>query len=62
MKPTRTKDADINTEQEADEVDVSQLIRNLSLSPEQRLLEHQAALDLVIELEKAGKKLREQSQ
>jgi hypothetical protein len=45
-----------------DEIDLSQLVRNLSLSPEQRLEEHQNALDLVIKLEKAGRKLREESQ
>jgi len=44
-----------------EEIDMSQLLRNLSLSPEQRLKEHQIALNLVIELETAGKKLREQS-
>jgi len=52
----------LEPEFELEELDLSQLMRNLSLSPEQRLLEHQIALDLVIELERAGKKLREQSQ
>ena len=56
------KEADNALNQEADEVDISQLMRNLMLSPEQRLMEHQTALNLVLELEKAGKKLREQSQ
>lgn len=55
-------DHDKNLIQDADEIDESQLMRNLSLSPEQRLAEHQSALNLVLELEKAGKKLREQSQ
>jgi hypothetical protein len=50
-------DRDLNSE----EIDISQLLRNLSLSPEQRLKEHQIAQNLVIELETAGKKLREQS-
>ena len=44
-----------------EEIDISQLLRNLSLTPDQRLKEHQSALNLVIELEKAGNKLREQS-
>lgn len=42
-------------------VDHSQLMRNHKLSPEQRLQEHQMALDLVAALEEAGKKLREKS-
>lgn len=46
---------------DAEEIDISQLLRNLSLTPEQRLKEHQIALNLVIELGRAGKKLREQS-
>jgi hypothetical protein len=45
-----------------EEIDLSQILRNLSLTPDQRLREHQNALDLVVELEKAGNKLREQSQ
>ena len=45
-----------------DDVDLSQIQRNLTLSIEQRLIEHQNALDLVIELEKAGERLREKSQ
>jgi hypothetical protein len=49
-------------ERTVEEIDLSQLQRNLSLTPDQRLREHQDALDLVIELEIAGNKLREQSQ
>jgi RimJ/RimL family protein N-acetyltransferase len=44
------------------DLDLSQIQRNLSMSPEQRLIEHQNALDLVLELQTAGKQLREQSQ
>lgn len=44
------------------DVDLSQIERNLSLSVEDRLREHQNSLNLVLELEKAGKKLRDQSQ
>ena len=45
-----------------DEVDISQLRRNLSLTVEERLNEHQNALDLVFDLENAGMALREKSQ
>ncbi len=41
------------------EVDWSQLERNLTLTPDQRISEHQRALELVLHLEKAGKALRE---
>ena len=34
---------------------------NLRLSFEQRALQHQAALDLALEIERAGRKLRERS-
>lgn len=44
-----------------DEIDTSQLIRNLNLSPEQRALEHQVALETIEELQQAGEKLREKS-
>lgn len=44
------------------DIDTSQLIRNLGLSPEQRALEHQAALETLEELQKLGEKLREKSQ
>ena len=41
-------------EQEADQtVDRDQLIYNLSLTPEQRILYHQSALDLIWELKQA---------
>lgn len=39
------------------EEDDSLIIRNLSLTVDQRLEEHQMALDLVFELEKAGREL-----
>lgn len=41
------------------EFDLSQLERNLSLTPEERLVDHQHALELVLELEAAGKALRD---
>lgn len=48
---------------ETDEhIDLSQLERNLKLSPERRLIEHQAALDLCDELASAGRRLYEQPQ
>jgi hypothetical protein len=43
-------------------VDISQLKRNLQLTPEQRLIEHQSALELCDELARAGRNLHEQSQ
>ncbi|NJL23721.1 MAG: hypothetical protein HC902_00070 [Calothrix sp. SM1_5_4] len=43
-------------------VDVSQLERNIRLTPEQRLTEHQAALDLCEKLAQAGQRFNEQSQ
>lgn len=47
--------------EEAD-IDISQLERNLKLTPERRLIEHQAALELCEELARAGQRLHEQSQ
>ena len=44
------------------DLDISQLDRNLKLDPEQRLREHQSALNLTMNLMSAGEKLREQSQ
>lgn len=44
------------------DIDVRQLERNLSLTPERRLIEHQAALELCDELARAGRRLHEQSQ
>ena len=38
--------------------DLSLLLSNLRLTPEQRLVRHQSALDLVLELNHAGKQLR----
>jgi hypothetical protein len=42
-----------------DSLDSSQILRNLSISVEQRLEEHQQSLNLCIELMNAGKKLVE---
>ena len=47
---------------ETSDVDMSQLERNLRLTPEQRLIEHQAGLELCSELARAGQKVYEQSQ
>lgn len=43
----------------SDNVDSNQILRNLSLSVEQRLEEHQQSLNLCLELMSAGKKLVE---
>ena len=42
--------------------DLSLIRSNLAVSPEERLLRHQGALNLVLELVDAGKKLRHGSQ
>ena len=42
-------------------IDIALLERNLKLPYENRLIEHQRAYELVLELTKAGKKLREKS-
>ena len=42
--------------------DLSLVNENLRMSHEQRSLQHQAALDLALEMERAGRALREQSQ
>jgi len=41
------------------DVDISQLERNIKLSPDQRLFEHQAALELCDELARAGQRIHE---
>ena len=48
-----------HSEPERDEwgMDLSLLRLNLSLTPEERLIRHQSALDLALELQNAGKKL-----
>lgn len=43
-------------------VDLSLLDDNLSLSYDQRAIQHQEALNLALELERAGRELREQSE
>ena len=43
------------------DVDLSQIQLNLDLTAEARLIEHQYSLDLVFQLEAAGKALREKS-
>jgi len=40
-------------------IDLGLIDDNLRLSHEQRALQHQAALDLALEVERAGRKLRE---
>jgi hypothetical protein len=44
------------------DVDMSQLDRNSRLTPDQRLVEHQAALELCDELARAGARIHEQSE
>jgi hypothetical protein len=36
-------------------IDVAAIIENLRLTPEQRVLKHQAALDIVLEAERVAK-------
>jgi hypothetical protein len=43
----------------SEEFDLPQLIRNLNLSIEQRLIEHQSALDLFYQLQIAGESINE---
>jgi hypothetical protein len=42
--------------------DMSLIRESLGLSYEQRALQHQAALDLMLEMERAGQKLRDAAQ
>jgi hypothetical protein len=42
--------------------DISLIEESLSYSHEKRLLQHQAALDLVLEMERAGQTLRERTE
>ena len=42
-------------------IDLGLVDDNLRLTPEQRVLQHQAALDFALELERAGQRLRERS-
>jgi len=44
---------------EAAGFDMSLIRESLRLSCEQRILQHQAALDLMLELERAGQRLRD---
>ena len=43
-------------------IDLSLIDANLRLTPEQRAVQHQAALRLALEFERAGKVLRERTQ
>jgi hypothetical protein len=49
--------------QQAEEAgfDLSLVDESLRLTPEQRLLQHQAALELVLAMERAGMELRERT-
>jgi lipopolysaccharide biosynthesis protein len=47
---------------EAAGFDLSLIRENLSLTYEQRALQHQAALDLMLEMERAGQRLRDTAQ
>jgi hypothetical protein len=42
-------------------IDLGLIDDNLRLTPEQRALQHQAALDFALEVERAGQTLRERS-
>jgi hypothetical protein len=42
-------------------IDLGLVDDNLRLTPEQRVLQHQAALDFALEVERAGRRLRERS-
>ena len=42
-------------------IDLGLVDDNLRLTPEQRVLQHQAALDFALEVERAGQRLRERS-
>jgi hypothetical protein len=50
--------------QQAEEAgfDLSLVEESLRLSPERRLLQHQAALELMLAMEQAGRELRERTQ
>ena len=42
--------------------DISLIEESLGYSHEKRLMQHQAALDVVLEMERAGQKLRERAE
>jgi hypothetical protein len=42
-------------------IDLGLVDDNLRLTPEQRALQHQAALDFALEIERAGQRLRDRS-
>ena len=42
-------------------IDLGLVDDNLRLTPEQRVLQHQAALDFALDVERAGQRLRERS-
>ena len=42
-------------------VDIYMIKKNLNLTPEQRIVNHQGALDLALNLKKAGQKLNDKS-
>lgn len=48
-------------EAELSGIDLSLLDEGLRLNPEQRALRHQAALDLMLEMRRAGQELRERT-
>ena len=57
-----TTSVDAIEEAERAGFDLSLIDQSLSLSYEQRALQHQAALDLLLEMERAGQKLRDRDQ
>jgi hypothetical protein len=50
---------DPNPCQRTPELDLSLLAESLQMSAEQRALRHQSALNLMLEMERAGRELRE---
>lgn len=47
---------------EAAGIDLSLVEESLRLSPEQRFLQHQRALDMVLAIDRAGREMRERTQ
>lgn len=46
----------IAMEQDSD-IDISMIEKNLTLTPEERVLDHQRALEILLEIERARKKM-----
>ena len=54
--------SDISTDHDSKDFDLSCLEQNLKLSPEERAVQHQRALDILLEIKNARKQLYEQSE